>query len=171
MSIRKNIDEAILRELVRDPTRSNSDIAEIVGTYRQKVWRVRRELEEEGIIWGYTAVFGEGDKAGNTYFILLKMKPLDKELARLMINRVTGREQEKQNVRFLNVMYVSGEYDWMVMFQSKDHRGAKRYYESLRTAYGDHLLEKPVLVEVNYSLVREGKENPNLEELANFVPK
>ncbi len=56
------------------------------------------------------------------------------------------------------------------MFSASNHAIAGRYYDSLRIAYGDFLLEKPTIVDVNFALVREGKVNPKIMKLYNFVP-
>jgi hypothetical protein len=39
-----------------------------------------------------------------------------------------------------------------------------------RLAYENYLLEKPVIVDVNFTLVREGKSNPEIRGLPEFVP-
>ena len=94
----------------------------------------------------------------------------DKELADLMTRRILKHEPEKQNIRLINVLFVNGEYDWLIMFSAPDHATARRYYDSLRIAYGDFLLEKPTIVDVNFALVREGKANPEVMKLHEFVP-
>jgi hypothetical protein len=63
-----------------------------------------------------------------------------------------------------------GEYDWILMFSAQNHATARRYYNSLRVVYENYLLEKPVIVDVNFSLVREGKINPQIQKLHEFVP-
>ncbi len=79
-------------------------------------------------------------------------------------------EFHKQRVRLLNVLYVNGEYDWLVMFSAPDHATARRYYDSLRVSYADFLLERPVIIDVNFPVIREGKVNPELKRLYEFVP-
>ncbi|MCK4953518.1 hypothetical protein KAS14_07020, partial [Candidatus Bathyarchaeota archaeon] len=68
-------------------------------------------------------------------------------------------------------LYLNGEYDWIVMFSAPNHAMARRYYDSLRLSYEEYLIEKPVIVDVNFSVVREGKLNPKIEELHEFVPR
>ncbi len=57
-----------------------------------------------------------------------------------------------------------------MMLSAPNHATARRYYDSLRVAYGEFLLEKPAIVDVNFALVREGKINPELMKLYEFVP-
>jgi DNA-binding Lrp family transcriptional regulator len=156
--------------LTEDPTRSVRDIAKDMGSYRQKVWRKKKKLEDDHVIWGYTAVVDESVMNQVMYILLMKLKPMSTDLAELMKNRILQREPEKQNVRLLNVLYVNGEYDLVVMFTGPDHSTARRYFDSLRMAYDEHLIEKPVIIDVNLSLMREGKINPNISKIFEYVP-
>jgi len=101
----------------------------------------------------------------------MKMRPMDAALAELIIGRQTRSEFHRQDVRLINVLYVNGEYDWVVMFTARDHATARRYYDSLRVAYEDYLIDKPHIIDVNFALVREGKVNPGLGGLRDYVPK
>ena len=141
-----------------------------LGTYRQRVWRTKSRMEQDHVIWGYTAVVDESKLGHVVYMVLMKMKPMNTELAELIIRRIGRTEYGKQQVRLIDVLYTNGEYDWVVMFAAPDHATARRYYDSIRLAYQDHLLDKPVLVDINFSLMREGKVNPELNRLKEFVP-
>lgn len=162
--------ERLLRQLLSDPTRSIRDIAKHLGTYRQKVWREKKKMEDEKVIWGYTAVLDEGRMGHVTYLVLMKMKPMSTELADLIMKRILKGEPFKQMVRLEEVLYVNGEYDWLVKFTAEDHATARRYYDSLRLSYHDHLLEKPTIIDVNFSLVKDGKKNPEIRRIHDFVP-
>ena len=160
----------ILKSLVENPRRSDREIASRLNSYRQKVWRERKSFEREKLVWGYTAIVDESKYNHVVYLVLLKLKPMSKELADLMTRRIRKQEPEKQDVRLLNVLFVNGEYDWLIMFSAPNHATARRYYDSLRLVYSEFLLEKPTIVDVNFALVREGKANPELMKLYEFVP-
>lgn len=160
----------LLEQLLRDPTRPVKDMARALGTYRQKLWRRKKKLEDEKVVWGYTAVVGEERMGHVLYMVLLKMKPMTRELADLIIHRVARGEPSRQRVRLINLLYVNGEYDWVLMFSASDHATARRYYDSLRVAYEEYLLDKPAIIDVNFPLIREGKVNPELVRLREFVP-
>jgi DNA-binding Lrp family transcriptional regulator len=49
-------EEKILEILRTDAKASIDDIAKKCGFSRQKVWRIIKKLEEDKIIWGYTAI-------------------------------------------------------------------------------------------------------------------
>jgi DNA-binding Lrp family transcriptional regulator len=160
----------ILEQLYKDPTRSDREIAKKIDSYRQKVWRERKKLERKKIIWGYTAVVDESKLNHVVYLILFNAKPMSRKLADLIIQRITKDEAQQQKVRLINVLYLNGGFDWLIMFSAPDHATARRYYDSLRVVYARYMLEKPVIVDVNFLLVREGKINPEIEKLEDFVP-
>ncbi len=163
-------DDKILQALMDDPTRSDREIALDLNTYRQKVWRRRKELEEENVIWGYTAVVDESQLNHVSYIVLMKTRTMNKELVDILIKRISQEEPRKQGVHLKNMFYVNGEFDWVIRFTAPDHATARKYFETLRLQYADHLQEKPVMIDINFSLVSEGKQNPDLKELHDFVP-
>ena len=167
---KKNISDQIQEELLKNPKRTDREIAKKLKTYRQKVWRHRKKLEEENHLWGYTTILDESKKEHVVYLILIKMKPMDEKLSNLIINRNIKKEPSKQKIRLINVLYVNGEYDWLIMFSAPNHKTARRYYDSLRVAYNDYLLEKPKIIDVNFTLIREGKINPEINKLKSYVP-
>ena len=164
-------EKSVLSHLIKDPTRSAREIAKELKSYRQKVWREKTRFEEEKVIWGYTAIVNEEKMNHVLYLILLKTKPMSKEFADILIMRkLLQREPEKQNVRLINVLYVNGEYDWIIMFSAPDHAIARRYYDSVRIDYEKLLIEKPVIIDVNFSIIREGKINPEIKRIYEFIP-
>ena len=68
--------DEVLEALIEDPTRSAREIAKRLGSYRQKIWRRKTELERLNVIWGYTAVVDENKMNHVLYMVLLKMKPI-----------------------------------------------------------------------------------------------
>ena len=162
--------DKILYALLRDPTRSDSDIAKELGTYRQKVWRRRKQLEDEEALWGYTAVIDDSKFSHVSYMVLMKTKTMNRELVELLVQRIRGNEPSRQDIRLKNMSYVNGEYDWIMRFTAPDHATARKYYETIRLLYSDHLQERPILMDINMSLVAEGKKNPNLDQLFDYVP-
>lgn len=167
----KSNKKGVLEWLLDDPTRSVRDIAKEMGTYRQKVWRKKKRYEDEHVIWGYTAVINESKMNYVVYIILMKSKPIDKELADLLIKRLVREEPRKENVRLINLSYVNGEFDWILKFSAPDHPTARKYYDTIRRLYEKWLLEKPVMIDVSFRLAEEGKVNPEIKNLYNFISK
>lgn len=171
VTIPKRNDMEVLQHLLDDPTRSVKDLAKRMCTYRQKVWREKKELEDKHVVWGYTAVVDETKLNHGLFMLLFKGKPMNKEFVDLFIERIRSNEFAKLGVRLINVLYVNGEYDYIVMFSSPDITVARRYYDALRSVYDEFLLEKPVMVNINFTAIREGKKNPELKRMYDFIPE
>jgi len=165
-----HFDNEILHALLEDPTKSARIIAKELKSYRQKIWREKKKLEDEKVIWGYTAVVNERKLNHFSYVMLLKMKPMSKEMVDIMLKRLREKAQEKQNVRLQDLWIVNGVYDWVLRFSAPNHATARRYYDTIRSVYDNYLLEKPIIIDINFCVVSEGKVNPDLEELYEFIP-
>ena len=166
---KKNTDDLIINALLKDPTRSMREIARELNLYRQTVWRKKKEMEEKNLIWGYTAVIDEHKQGKRTFLLLMKLKPMMREMAEIVVRRVKRNESAKKDIRLIDSFQVNGEYDWILRFSAPSHTTARNYYDPIRAVYSDHLLEKPILVDVNFILVAEGKRNPEIDDLFNLV--
>ncbi len=164
-------ENGIIETLLRDPTKSTSKMSKELNCYRQTIWRTRKKLEESRVIWGYTTVVDERKLGKITYIVLMKTKPMSRELANLISDRIRKGIPGKLGVRLIDLFYVNGEYDWIMRFSAPNHPTARRYYDTIRVIYEEYLLEKPVIVDVNFCLVAEGKTNPDLEDLYEFSAK
>ena len=80
----KTASTKIINVLLEDPTRSMRELARELGSNRQTIWRKKKLLEKEKIIWGYTAVVDEGKQGKGTFLIMMKTKPMTKEMAEIV---------------------------------------------------------------------------------------
>lgn len=161
----------VLESLLDDPTKSVGEIAQELNSYRQGVWRKKKKLEDEKIIWGYTAVIDQKKIGHQMYLVLLKTKPMSRGFADLIVDRIEKNVPKNIGARLIDLFYVNGEYDWIMRFSAKNHATARRYYDTLRVVYEEYLLEKPVMVDVNFIVVAEGKNNPKMDELYDFTAR
>jgi DNA-binding Lrp family transcriptional regulator len=168
-SHKNDIKKGLIDCLLEDPTRSMRDIAKDLNSYRQTIWKKKKELEKDHLIWGYTAVVDEGKQGKGTFLVLMKMKPMIEDLAKIIVTRIKSKEPARKDIRLIDAFQVNGEYDWIIRFSAQNHTTARKYYDTLRAIYGDYLLEKPVLVDVNFILVAEGKMNPEIDSLYDLV--
>ena len=159
------IKQQLLNILLENPLKSKREIANNLNSNRNKIWRKWREMEKEHIIWGYTAVVDESKQNKHIFLILMKTKPMMTRMADILIGRIKKNEPRESNIRLIDLFQVNGEYDWILRFSAPNHTIARNYYDSLRAIYSDFLLEKPVIVDINFVLVAEGKMNPEIDKL------
>ena len=63
----------LLSELMKNSKENIDIIAKHCGFSRQKAWRMIKQLEAKGLIWGYTAIVDD-EKRDLYQFIMLIMK-------------------------------------------------------------------------------------------------
>ena len=168
--LEKNKKLELLQCLLEEPRLTNTKLAETINTYRRMAGQKKRELEQNHTIWGYTTVIDEHKINYVLYEALFKIKPITKEFADIIIERLTSEAPVKEGVRLIDVFYTTGEYACVIRFSAPDSTTAKVYYETLRIVYKD-FLEEPHLLEINFPLVKMGKLNPELKKLYDFIPK
>ncbi len=161
--------DPILKCLPEDPTVSLKQMTENLDIYRQKIWRRKTQLEKDNVIWGYTSVVDDTKLNNIVYLVLMKMKPLSEELVNVLMERMEDIRDNEQDVRILNMLFINGDYDWMLMMSAPDTAACRKHYDLLRNTYEDFLLEKPVMITVDFPLVREGKVNPEYHRLRDFL--
>jgi uncharacterized protein with GYD domain len=122
-------------------------------------------MEEEQKIWGYSAVLDETMGDWVDCVILLYMKPFGGENLLESLRRVGTRKTSEFPVRLRDVFLTDGEYDAVMTFSAPTLIVARRFYEYLRSEYGDFIMEKPTMLEVNFAIKRVGKTNPNIHQL------
>ncbi|MCU0799518.1 MAG: hypothetical protein MUC62_07590 [Candidatus Thermoplasmatota archaeon] len=162
--------QRILNELLRDPTRSLEEIARACGSYRQKVWREKKKMEDSGAVWGYTAVVDEDAIDWKAFILLLKFKPLTQDQADLLIRRHLTNAPGELDIRLMDTYYLNGIYDLLVIFAAPDWITARKYYDSIRLEYERFLEARPEIIDVAFSLIRWGKVHPTIERLKEFIP-
>ncbi len=162
----------LLRCLLENPAQSINKIAEKINMYRRTVLHKKKELEDNHVIWGYTAVIDERKLDRALYVAIFKLRPISsKKLPDLVIRRLTTEASSKLGVWLEDVLYTTDMYACILKFSAPNHTTATRYFETLRAVYKDFFLEEPLLFKVDFPLVRQGKMNPELEKLYDFVPK
>ena len=80
-------------------------------SYRQTIWRWKKKLEDENVIWGYTAVIDERKLNNVVFLVLIKTKPISTGFVDLLISRIVSEETTRLNVRLIDLWLVTGEYD------------------------------------------------------------
>jgi DNA-binding Lrp family transcriptional regulator len=160
----------ILFELVKNSNESIDTLAKRCGFSRQKAWRFIKQLEANGLIWGYTSIFDE-QKIGLTHFTLMlkrTSKPLKKETADRIISRRAEDILKKLQGTIESSALVHGEYDWVVTFIAKDIKQAKKYSDTLIALHPGEI-EKITLLQTMMFVKKQYILNPERKKLKDFI--
>jgi DNA-binding Lrp family transcriptional regulator len=160
----------ILFELVKNSKENIDTIAKRCGFSRQKAWRFIKQLEANGLIWGYTSIFDE-QKIRLTHFTLMlkrTSKPLKKETADRIISRRAEDILKKLQGTIESSALVHGEYDWVVTFTAKDIKQAKKYSDTLIALHPGEI-EKITLLQTLMFMKKQYILNPERKKLKDFI--
>jgi DNA-binding Lrp family transcriptional regulator len=160
----------VLNELENNSNRSLNEIAVKLGFSRQKAWRIIKNLENDNVIWGYTAIVDSKKIGRKMFYILVKRKalPTPKEKIESMVNRDLRKEATKIGVRFESSYFVNGLYDALICITADDINQVKKFTDSLNNLYGENISETFIL-EVIFTVSRNSFDNPNIEELKEYL--
>ncbi|HEC81428.1 MAG TPA: Lrp/AsnC family transcriptional regulator [Thermoplasmatales archaeon] len=168
----KRDERKIISLLQSDAGQSIDSIAKKCGFSRQKVWRIIKRLEENGTIWGYTAVTDNAKTEVERFIVLIKRttQPVKKDLVERIIKRDIEEMAKKANleINLENSYFVNGVYDWVITFTARNLTEAKKFCEKINTAYDGYIAELQLLEEV-FPVKTQGIINPNVEDLKNFI--
>ena len=146
-----NIEEKIIIELQKNCRKNLDEIGKKCGCSRYKVARVMKELEDKGIILGYSAIINPKKLNLNQYFLLFKRTSVpigDEILNKLPVNNVTDIiPVVKSNIKNLSTHYVHGEFDWLTSFTAKDISDAKDFSNQILKMFHKYI-ENLILLEI-----------------------
>jgi DNA-binding Lrp family transcriptional regulator len=134
-------EKKILTELQKNSNQSIDTIAHLCGFSRQKVWRSIKRLEQEHVIWGYTAIIDEEKQDRKSFVVTIKKTntPLDEKTARVIATPYLQELALKEGIIIENSLYTHGAYDWVIIFTADDLRQAKRFSELLYVTYPGYI--------------------------------
>jgi len=160
----------VLAELEKNAKENIDDISKNCGFSRQKVWRIIKKLEEDKTIWGYAAVVNEEKQGLKKYMILIKRTtlPLDEKLADKIITRQLENSASEIDIRIENSMFTHGTFDWVICFEAKDMKHAKKFSEIVNQIYWGYIGELHV-IETLFPIRIQGILNPEIEKLKEFL--
>jgi Lrp/AsnC family leucine-responsive transcriptional regulator len=127
----------ILRELQQNAKENIETIAKHFGFSRQKVWRTIKQLEEQGMIWGYTAVINQAMLNQEQFILLIKKtnEPLDNKIIE-KINSLDLEDLALPCGAHVECSYfLHGNYDWLISFTAKDVIDARKFCSVLNKEF------------------------------------
>ena len=161
-------EKLVIKYLTEDARQTPNEIAKKCGFSRQKSWRIIKRLEEKREIWGYTAIVDEEKMNETTFVALIRSKSPIIDMTKKLADRLKSEKSKKEvDIELIDVFFLHGAYDWMVIFNAKDIRHATRYVGYLEKNYGERIIEIRILENV-FPLVKGGKTNPNIEKITEF---
>ena len=172
-SSQEKIDEdtrLIIEEIQKNANKSINEIANKLNFSRQKVWRIIKNLEKDKTIWGYTTVINEEKMGFQQYLILIKRttKPIDKELAELIISRKLEELVPNINIQIKHSFYTHGSFDWIICIKAGDIKEAKLFCEIFNKLYQGYIKYYD-LVQILFPIRVDGILNPEADKLHEFV--
>jgi DNA-binding Lrp family transcriptional regulator len=172
-SSKEQIDEdekKIIKLLQKNSEESIDKIAKKCGFSRQKVWRIKKKLEKNKIIWGYHAVVEDDRMDMKRYQILIKKTPvpMSNDIIEVMLGKNIRIELEKSGIMFYNSLYTQGYFDWSLCITAPDIIKVKKFIEFLKIKFENHISDIQVL-EVIFPFLKSGIDNPNLNEFKEFL--
>lgn len=119
-------DRRILRELQRDASLSQRDLAERVGLSQNACWRRLRALEEAGIICGRTVLLNR-NKLGFGLAVFVMVKTRHHSAAWLQ----TFRQHVSDIPEVVDFYRIGGDYDYMLRIVTTDMASYDSVYQRL----------------------------------------
>jgi len=161
-------DKKFLRILQQNSGDSIENIAKNCGFSRQKVWRIKKRLENNKTIWGYNAVVDNEKLDMKRYMMLVKRSSQPIGDAINKITKLTaGKKGEEIGIDVLSVGYMHGEYDVAIVFMADGIKHAKKFKEILISEV-PNLIRNLDLMEYVFLLRDGGITNPEIEKMREF---
>lgn len=165
-------EENVLKVLIENCRLNNSEIAEKVDITRQSVSRIIKRLENDKVIWGYTAIASDFSISGikkREYVALITTSNVGDTLRRIKKvvtdKKIRGdfiKSNKLKSVDFVCGGIYHGPYDVMICFRAVDISDAKRLVISIKN--NNPYVDKVDLLQPLVVVRRNGFPNPRLNE-------
>ena len=170
---RKQIDldkKRIMAELEINSNESFDVLSKRLKFSRQKMWRIIKGLNKSGAIWGYTAIVDNEMRSLKGYVLMLKRssKPLDEKTLDAFVSLHLQELTSNTGASIENMFYMNGEYDWILSFTAPDIKQAKKFCETILTAYPG-VFARMSLLETLVAVRKHHVANPNAKKLKEFL--
>ena len=161
-------EKKLLKILQKNSGVSIESIAKKCGFSKQKVGRIKKRLEKNKTIWGYSAVVDDEKLDVKRYMMLFKKstQPTGDAINKI-INLTVQQKSEQIGVDILSGGYLHGKYDWVVIFTAEDIINAKKLGEILLTEY-PKMISEVEIIEYVFTLKEGGIVNPEIEKIREF---
>jgi len=163
-------EKKVLKTLQQNSNHSIEHLAKNCGFTTQKLLRIKKRLENNNIIWGYSAVTDYKNIDLKHFTVLFKRttNPLNKEVIEDVTKGFLEDSFPEGKIIIENVLYVHGEYDWIISFIAPDTLTMKKFCDKLIKKFGDYIASYSVHQTI-ITIRKQGIKNPTAEEQGNFL--
>lgn len=167
-------EEKVLQILKENGRASYKEVASKTGLTRHTVARIVKNLEDSGVIWGYSAITQDNLHQGRRLFIIAVKFKEDQNVWKEIV-QIIERENGKGDwllkaglTKYCFASFVHGHFDFMVMLPADDIFEARRCVNRMGVEMGKYF-EHVQIIELLAIIRRCGFLNPNLtSELLNL---
>jgi len=144
------------------------EIAKRSGVSRQKIWRIIRRLEENKIIWGYSAIADGTLRDFKHYVLLVKRNtvPFDASFKKELIFDKLD-DYLPGLVKIENIYLTHGSFDGVITFYTSDLMNAKKFIQKISKKIGKYF-EEYLLLETLFPMRKQGVKNPQMNKLVEY---
>jgi DNA-binding Lrp family transcriptional regulator len=145
-------------------------IAKNCGFSRQKVWRILKKLEEEKIIWGYSAIC-DGERYALKHFTMMikrTTRPIDQEILQEILTTRLDDLLPGSVIKIETIEYVHGPFDGIFTFFAPDLITAKRFCERFQERFRLYIADFELLEGLLF-VRKQMLRNPNLKQQITFL--
>jgi len=169
----KKIDEderKLLMILHQNSDHNIEHIAKKCGFSTQKLLRIKKRLEKNKTIWGYTVISDYKNFDLNHFIVLFKRttNPLNKETIEDVTKGFLEDSFPEGNINIENVLYVHGDYDWIISFTAPDTLTMKQFCDKLIKKFGK-FIESYSVHQTIIPIRKNGIKNPSAQKQSDFL--
>jgi DNA-binding Lrp family transcriptional regulator len=160
----------VVVELRKNSRENVKTIAKHCGFSQQKTARIIKQLENNHLVWGYTAVFNVEPQGLQQFILSIKRsgKPLDKKSMDEIAYECLEKIIFNIGVTIESSYFIHGECDWVLIILAKDILHARKFADILVTAYPG-IVEKVNLSQILYRQRDHLIANPDQMKLMEFL--
>ncbi|MBN1861456.1 MAG: Lrp/AsnC family transcriptional regulator [Candidatus Thermoplasmatota archaeon] len=145
-------------------------LAKKCGFSRQKVWRIIKKLEEQQIIWGYTAICDE-EKYGLKHFTMMIKRtttPIDRATIQEILTTRLDDLLPGSVIKIEHIEYTHGYFDGIFTFFAADLITAKRFCDRFQQRFNSFIASTELLEGILF-VRKQMLRNPNIKKQIEFL--
>jgi DNA-binding Lrp family transcriptional regulator len=163
-------EKKILKILQKNSFHNIERIADSCDLTPQKLLRIMKKLEKNKIIWGYATLTDYKNISLQHFTVLFKRSttPFKKEVIELITKGFLEDEFTEGVIDIENIIYVHGDYDWIISFTAPDTLTMKKFCDKILKKYGEYILEYSVHQTI-IPIRKNGITNPIAEKQEEYL--